>query len=247
MSEDRDQPLLEHLLALRRALVRSVVAIVALLPLGFLAAPHVIRRLVAWCIPKEAGTLHYFAPMEVFIIELEFGLFLALAASFPWCLAQIWEFVAPGLREAEKRYLGFGIFASTVLFVLGGAFCVGFILPILMKFSASFAGDGIVPTLGIASFLRLAGGITLAFGVMFQIPMVVLMAVRLGLVRASRIRSARPYVWTLILILSALLTPPDIASQCMLALPTGLLFEVGLFIASHMDCIAKSQTKTEEL
>lgn len=247
MSEDRDQPLLEHLLALRRALVRSVVAIVALLPLGFLAAPRVIRRLVAWCIPKEAGTLHYFAPMEVFIIELEFGLFLALAASFPWCLAQIWEFVAPGLREAEKRYLGFGIFASTVLFVLGGAFCVGFILPILMKFSASFAGDGIVPTLGIASFLRLAGGITLAFGVMFQIPMVVLMAVRLGLVRASRIRSARPYVWTLILILSALLTPPDIASQCMLALPTGLLFEVGLFIASRMDCIAKSQTKTEEL
>ena len=170
MSEDRDQPLLEHLLALRRALVRSIVAILALHPLGFLAAPRVIRWLVAWCIPKEAGTLHYFTPMEVFIIELEFGLFLALAASFPWCLTQIWGFVAPGLRGSEKRYLGIGIFASTLLFVLGGVFCVGFILPILMKFSASFADDGIVPTLGIAAFLRLAGGITLAFGIMFQIP-----------------------------------------------------------------------------
>ena len=235
MPEDRDQPLLEHLIALRRALVRSVVAIVALLPLGFLAAPRAIRWLVSWCIPGEAGVLHYFAPMEVFIIELEFGLFLAIGVAFPWCMAQFWGFVAPGLKQTERKSLGWGILSSSILFLLGAVFCVGLILPLLMKFSASFADERVVPTLGIGSFLRLAGGITLAFGFMFQLPMVVLIAVRLGVIKASTIRHARPYVWTLILILSALLTPPDIASQCMLAVPTGLLFELGLVFAKDRE------------
>lgn len=227
---DPGLPLIGHLLALRKALVRSLLGVVLLLIPGFFAAPFAIRWLVAWCVPPEIGSLHYFAPMEVFVSELEIGLVLALAASFPWCAAQIWGFLLPALRPSERRFLGRGVLLSSALFLAGAVFCAGVILPLLMRFSAGFASDAVLPVLGLRPFLRLAGGITLAFGFMFQAPAAVVLAVRTGLVSAEKIRHARPYVWTVILVLSALLTPPDIASQCLLAVPTGLLFELGLLL-----------------
>jgi sec-independent protein translocase protein TatC len=230
---DPDLPLIGHLLALRRALVRSLLGVALLVVPGFLAAPYAIRRLVAWCLPPEIGPLHYFAPMEVFVSELEFGLVLALAAGFPWCAAQAWGFLLPALRPSERRFLGRGVLFSSALFLAGAAFCVGVILPLLMRFSAGFASDAVTPVLGLRPFLRLAGGITLAFGLMFQAPAAVVLAVRAGVVSVGRVRHARPYVWTAILVLSALLTPPDIASQCLLAVPTGLLFELGLLLAAQ--------------
>lgn len=235
MADDAELPLLEHLCALRRALLRSLAAVALALIPAFPLAPRVIRALTQWCLPPSLGQLHYFAPMEVFLIELEVGLLLALIAAFPWCAYQLWAFIVPALKPTEKRFLRCGALLSSILFLVGAAFCVGFILPLMMRFSASFASDTIAPTLGLAPFLHLAGTITLAFGLMFQLPLLVLAAVRLGLLSARKIRHARPYVWTLILILAALFTPPDVVSQLLLALPTGLLFELGLLAATKID------------
>lgn len=234
MPGDSDLPLIDHLTALRRVLLRSLAAIALLFLPALYASPVLIQKLVAWCVPQSMGPLHYFAPMEAFLVELEFALVLSLIASFPWSAWQLWSFLVPALNPAEKRNIGRGVLISSALFLLGAAFCVGFILPLMMRFSAGFASDAMVPTLGIASFLHLSGGIILAFGFMFQLPLLVLLAVRLDLLPVGKIHHARPYVWTLILILSALLTPPDIVSQCMLAIPTGLLFEIGLLVAGRI-------------
>ena len=235
MTGDPDLPLLEHLTALRRALLRSLAAVALLLVPGYFAAPYAIRRLVRWCVPQEAGPLHYFAPMEAFKVQLEFGAFLAIALSFPWCMFQIWSFIVPALKKTERKFILRGTFLSSLLFLLGAAFCIVLILPLLMKFSAGFSSSELMPMLGLEPFLSLAGGITLAFGLMFQLPLLVLLAVRFGWLSAAAVRHARPYVWTAILILSALLTPPDITSQLMLAVPTGLLFEGGLLLAGILE------------
>ena len=131
--------------------------------------------------------------------------------------------------------LGLWIFFSSVLFAGGIAFCIGLILPMLMRFSGGFATPELQPVLGLANFLNLAGWLMLAFGVMFQSPIAVLLAVRFGVISAETIRRKRPYVMTGILIAAAILTPPDIVSQVMLAVPTWLLFELGLILAGKME------------
>lgn len=147
----------------------------------------------------------------------------------------MWRFLLPALYEGERRALKWWVTISTALFALGAAFCVGLILPLLMSFSGGFATPELQPVLGLANFLHLAGWLMFAFGVMFQAPVLVLIAVRFGLVSASSLAKKRPYILTGILILAAILTPPDVVSQIMLAVPTWLLFELGLHGARRME------------
>ena len=235
--------LIAHLEALRTALLKILVVTSLLYPAGYFASPYAIRWLVKWCFP-EGGQLHYFSPMEVFWVQLKLALVLALIVAFPWNLRQIWNFVLPALYAAERRALRWWLFFSTLLFLGGGAFCVGVILPLLMKFSQGFSSPELTPLLGLSSFLELSGWLTLAFGLMFQAPIVVLLAVRFGVITADSLARKRPYVITVILILAALLTPPDIVSQVMLAAPTWLLFETGLLLARRLE--KKAQREEED-
>ena len=233
MSDDGNT-LVSHLEALRRALLRIVIVTGLLYPAAYWASPYAIDWLTRWCFPGEAA-LHYFAPMEVFWVQLKLALVLALAAAYPWNILQVWKFVLPALYPAERRALGWWVLFSSLLFFAGGAFCVAGILPLLMNFSASFATKALTPLIGLESFLDLAGWLTLAFALMFQTPIVVYLAVRMGLVSAAALAQKRPLVVTVILILAALLTPPDVVSQLLLALPTWLLFETGLVLARRAE------------
>lgn len=116
----------------------------------------------------------------------------------------------------------------------------------LMKFSGGFATPELQPMLGLANFLELAGWLMLSFGVMFQAPLLVLLAVRFGLISTEALRRKRPWVMTVILIAAAILTPPDVVSQVMLALPTWLLFEAGLFFARRLEKRAGAATGENE-
>lgn len=167
-------------------------------------------------------------------MQLKLALILALALACPWNMLQLWRFLLPGLYDGERRVLGWWIVFSSVLFFGGVAFCTGVILPMLMNFSGGFATPELQPILGLANFLNLAGWLMLAFGVMFQAPIAVLLAVRFGVISVESLKRKRPYVMTAILILAAILTPPDIVSQVALAIPTWLLFELGLFLAGQM-------------
>lgn len=230
-----DVPLMEHLTALRTMLIRCFAALVLAYPIGYLLSPYGIDFLVRWSLPPEIGSLHYFTPMEVFWCRLKFGFLLAFVLSLPWTALQFWRFLLPALYRAERLALRCWIGASVALFLAGAAFCIGLILPLLMRFSAGFATEGLVPVLGFSAFLELAGWLTLAFGIMFQAPIAVLIAVQFGLVTTASLRHLRPYILVGILTVSALLTPPDVLSQILLTLPTWLLFETGLFWAGRIE------------
>ena len=227
--------LADHITALRSALLKMIVATLIILPAGYWASDHVIDFLVRWSIPETLGQLHYFTPMEVFIVRLKMAFILSLIAAYPWNIYQLWSFLLPALYQSERKALSCVLFFSSLLFFAGAAFCVFLILPMIMEFSASFADSGVRPLLGLKSFLELASWMMLAFGLMFQTPVLLLPAVKFGLVSVATLKKFRPYIIVIILIAAAILTPPDIISQLMLAIPTWLLFETGLLLAGRID------------
>ena len=230
-----EQKLIDHLCDLRKMLIHCVAAVIIFFPVGFLIAPYVINGLVSWSFPPELGKLNYFSPMEVLIIRLNLGAVLSVVISFPYIVWRIWEFLLPALYKNEKTILKISVFASTFLFILGAAFCIFLILPVVMQFSASFATPNLQPMLGIKNFLHLCAVLILSFGFMFQLPLVAVIAVKTGLVSVETLKNLRPYILVGILILAAFITPPDVISQIMLAVPTYLLFEAGLLIIGFVE------------
>ena len=228
-----DESLLGHLTALRRAVLHAAAGVALLLVPGFFAAPAAIRLLVALAVPEPVAPLHYFAPLEAFRAQLHVGFVLAVAAAWPWVALQAWNFARPGLREGEARAVRLWIPLSTALFLGGAAFACGAVMPLVMAFAASFAEPGLEPVIGLGAFLHLAGSLALGFGVMAQTPVALALAARLGLATAPGLRRARPWAVVAILALSALLTPPDVASQLLLAVPTLLLYELGILLAAR--------------
>lgn len=226
--------LIAHLEELRRRLIRILTVTALLYPAAYWCAPYVIRFLVHYALPSADVQLHYFSPMEVFFTQLKLALLLALAAAYPWNIRELWLFLLPALYPGERVALRWWITGASVLFFLGVAFCTALILPMLMEFSFSFSSGELRPVLGLAAFLNLAGWLSLAFGLMFQVPVAVLLAVRFGFIGVESLRRRRPYVMIGILISAAVLTPPDVVSQLMLAVPTWLLFEIGLLLAARL-------------
>ncbi len=239
---ENENTLISHLEALRRTLIACVAVTALAYPVGFFVSPYAINFLVHWSFPESIGKLHYFAPMEVFWVQLKLALILALGIAYPWNAWQLWRFLLPALYKGERKALGWWVVFSTMLFLGGVAFCIGVILPLLMNFSGGFATPELQPILGLANFLNLAGWLMLSFGVMFQSPILVLLAVRFGVISTETLAKKRPYIMTAILIVAAVLTPPDIVSQVMLAVPTWLLFELGLFLAKRMEKKQNEQT-----
>lgn len=233
--QDGEQTFIEHLDALRTVLMKCFITVALLYVPGYLAAPYAIKALVMWSFPPQMAALNYFSPMEVFITQLKLALVISLVLSFPYCLWQAWKFLLPALYEEERRALKWWVSASCFLFAAGAALCILFVLPLVMKFSAGFSQDYLKPVIGLNDFLSLAGWLILAFGVMFQFPLAVMLGVRFGLVRVSSLKEKRPYIFVLILIVAAFLTPPDVVSQLMLATPTFILFELGLFLSARFE------------
>lgn len=233
MAESKSDTFLAHLEDLRRTLLACFASWALALPVGLAIAPSVVSALTRWSCPESISTLHYFSPLEVFVVHLRMGCVIAAILCYPYAMNRIWKFLLPALYETERRTWRAWLVYSSVLFVAGGAFCVATILPLMMKFSASFATEQITPIIGIAQFMSLAGALMLAFGVMFQMPIGVCAFVKFGVISVEKLKQSRPYALIVILIVAAILTPPDILSQIMLALPTWLLFELGIFLASR--------------
>lgn len=234
-TKDSEQTFIQHLEALRSMLIHSVAAVAVLTPAGFYLAPKFIDFLIKNSLPQGIAKLHYFSPMEVFVIQLKAGLVIAFVLAFPYVVLQVRKFILPALYEHERKFLGLLVVLATGLFVFGAAFCVFVIMPLIMNFSAAFATSQLEATLGLSSFINLSAGLMLAFGLMFQIPLAVLTGIKFGLVSVDMLKNARPYIIVGILILAAIFTPPDIVSQLMLGVPTWLLFEAGVFAAGFLE------------
>jgi sec-independent protein translocase protein TatC len=225
-----EQSFLDHLQELRNTLLKCVVSIVIAYTPSYFLTPHLIEIIIS-CSSAELTTFNYFSPLEVFIVQLKMALALAIVISFPYISWQIWKFLLPALYPNEKVILKRWFLAAIFLFLTGITFCFLWILPLVMRFALSFSSDTIIPTIGISNFLLLTGWLILAFGLMFQFPLLIVLSVRFGLVKKTTLKNGRPYIVIAILIMAAILTPPDIISQILLAVPTYLLFELGLFLA----------------
>ena len=235
MAEDAlKEGLLDHLVALRNCLLRSVLSVLVV----FLALfPFSNRIYELFSAPltaalPEGTNMISTGVVGPFLVPLMMSLFLALAIALPYVLYEVWRFVAPGLYENEKRMLFPLVFSSTLLFYLGMAFAHFVLFNIVFDFMVRIAPDSIVYSPDIQNHLAFVLRIFLCFGIAFEAPILVFVLVRSGIVEVDTLRNGRGYVIVLLLIVSAILTPPDMFSQLILAVPVWLLYEVGLFIAA---------------
>ena len=227
--------LISHLEALRQTLLTCLTATALCYPAGYMMAPEAIDLLLNWCFPGNGGNLYYFSPLEVFWVHLRTGFFLAIMLACPYILFQIWRFVLPALYRHEKKPVLFWSILSVSLFLSGMAFSILAVLPLVTQFAISFSTSHIHAMIGLENFLYLAGMMMLACGIMFQMPVIVFILIRSGLVSRQTLAGKRPFIMTGILIAAAVLTPPDVLSQLLLAVPSWLLFELGLFLASETE------------
>lgn len=228
---DQEATLISHLEALRRALLRSFAFLgIGFIPL-FLAAPYVLDWFCGQITLQSPLTLHYFSPMEVFLLQLKVAALLDVVICSPAIAWNAWQFVLPALYEKEKRFIRSMAVLTSGLFVAGVAFCLTVCFPFVVRFGMSFAGENLIPVFGVSNLVSLALWLSLAFGCMFQFPLVTYGLIRGGVVSYETVCNKRPYVMVAVLALAALLTPPDVLSQLMLGAPTYLLFEAGLLAA----------------
>lgn len=182
-----------------------------------------------------------------FMVPVKVTAMVAFMVALPVILYQAWAFVAPGLYEHEKRLVLPVIVASTVLFMAGVAFCYYFVFGKVFSFINDFAPKSITPAPDIEAYFSFVITMFLAFGVTFEIPIVVMILIRSGVVSLEQLRDVRPYVIVGAFIVAAVVTPPDVMSQFMLALPMCLLYEVGLFLARFVGKRAGEPKAPEEM
>ena len=245
MTSPKNQTLVEHIQALRTMLLRCMAAMAVAFPVGLLVVWPGIEWLVAWLFPPEFRTLYYAGNMtHVFILKMKCALLVAMVLTSPYNLWQVWKFVAPGLHEHERLAVKLWIGWAALLFAAGVALSVGFVMPLVVRFFLGFQSEWLKPLPELPAILDMTLWVSIAFGVMFQFPLLLLMLVRFGIVRAKTLSHARPYFVTGIFIVAAFLTPPDVISQIALAVPSWLLFEATLLIANRFERRAQEAEKT---
>jgi sec-independent protein translocase protein TatC len=242
MSEPKDElegteaPFVSHLIELRDRLVKAVVAVaVVFLALSFWPTPGGLYDLLAAplvaALPHGA-TLIATNVISPFLVPLKITLMAAFLVALPVVLYQVWAFVAPGLYQHEKRLVLPLVVSSTLLFLMGVAFCYFFVFGQVFKFIQSFAPKSITAAPDIEAYLSFVLTMFVAFGAAFEVPVVVVVVARMGLVSIAKLREFRAYFIVLAFIIAAVLTPPDIVSQLALALPMCLLYELGIAAAA---------------
>ncbi|AZW16855.1 twin-arginine translocase subunit TatC [Bordetella hinzii] len=182
-----------------------------------------------------------------FMVPVKVTMMAAFIVSLPIVLYQAWAFVAPGLYRHEKRLALPLILSSTLLFLLGMAFCYFFVFRTVFHFIATFAPQSITPAPDIEAYLSFVMTMFLAFGITFEVPVAVVLLVKTGLVEVEKLRQARGYVVVGAFVIAAIVTPPDVVSQFMLAVPLCLLYEVGLICARMIKPREKSESEGGEL
>ncbi|MFZ6845590.1 twin-arginine translocase subunit TatC [Undibacterium sp. RuTC16W] len=166
-----------------------------------------------------------------FLVPMKVTLLVAFMLALPWVLYQVWAFIAPGLYSHEKKLVAPLVISSSLLFLCGVAFCYFFVFGRVFKFINEFAPTSITVAPDIENYLDFIMSMCLAFGMTFEVPIVVVVLVRMGLVTVDKLKEIRPYVIVGAFVVAAIVTPPDIVSQFSLALPMWFLFELGLLVA----------------
>lgn len=239
---------ISHLIELRTRLLRAIVVVVVVFVCLFPFAKELYALLaqpLLASLPKGGQmiatdvTTPFFVPMKV-------AMMTAFLISLPYVLYQIWAFVAPGLYSHEKRLAAPLVAVSTVLFLCGMAFAYFLVFPVIFGFISSVAPEGVAVMTDINKYLDFVLTLFLAFGITFEVPVAVIVLVKMGVVSVEKLREIRSYVIVGAFVIGAIFTPPDVVSQIMLAVPLWLLYEAGIVAAAIMSRPTKEQDKPED-
>ena len=231
-----NQTIVTHLIELRTRLIRSLLAILLVFLCLFPWAAELYALLAQPLLEKlPQGTQMIATDVTTpFFVPVKVTLMAAFLLALPYVLLQIWRFVAPGLYANEKRFLLPMILASMVLFIAGMGFAYFVVFPAVFGFVIASAPQGVAVMTDIDKYLSFALGMFLAFGISFQVPVIVVVLAHLGMVTPAKLREARPYVIVGAFVVGAIMTPPDVISQFLLAVPMWLLYEAGVLVADRM-------------
>lgn len=229
---------ISHLVELRDRLIKAAVAVVAIFVVLFLypGAPVIYDFLAQPMLATLPPGTRMIATGVItpFMVPVKVTMLAAFILALPFVLYQVWAFVAPGLYRSEQRLAIPLIVSSSLLFLVGMAFCYFIVFKTVFAFISSFAPQSITPAPDIEAYLNFVMSMFLAFGITFEVPVVVVLLVRMGMVSVKKLREIRGYVVVVAFVIAAIVTPPDVISQFMLAVPLWVLYEVGLIVASRV-------------
>jgi sec-independent protein translocase protein TatC len=221
-----DLSFLDHYEELRSRLITCVCSVL----IGACIFYSVLDPVLAFLI-RPVGQLVFVAPSEAFVARMVLAGFGGLFLAFPVILYQVWRFVAAGLKEEEIAHIRVFAPCSLLLFILGGIFAYCLAVPVAIRFLLSFSTETIVPMITVKSYISFVGTMVLAFGIIFELPLVLMFLTKIGVATPVWLAEKRRYAVIIILIVSAVLTPPDVITQVILAVPLIILYEIGILAA----------------
>ncbi len=250
-----EQPFVAHLVELRDRLIKAFIAVaVAGAALAIWPGPGALYDVLAAPLTAtlpQGATLIATSVISPFLVPLKILLMAAFLIALPVVLYQVWAFVAPGLYSHEKKLVMPLVVSSTILFFIGVAFCYFFVFGQVFAFIQSFAPKSITAAPDIEAYLSFVLTMFLAFGLAFEVPIVVIVLARMGIVSIEKLKAFRSYFIVLAFIVAAVVTPPDVVSQLALAIPMIILYEVGIWAAKlfikHTQAPADEPTSTPEV
>jgi sec-independent protein translocase protein TatC len=233
MSEP-EHSFISHLIEMRDRLLRAVLAVVIIFICLFPWAQDIYALLampMLAALPK-GGQMIATEVTTPFLVPVKVTMMAAFLLALPWVFYQAWAFVAPGLYQHEKRLGVPLVIASVILFLLGMAFAYFLVFPIVFGFIVGVAPAGVAVMTDIGKYLDFVMTLFMAFGITFEVPIAVVLLVKMGMVSIAKLREIRPYVIVSAFVVGAIFTPPDVISQFLLAVPLWVLYELGIIVAS---------------
>lgn len=229
--------LTSHLVELRQRIIYILIGVLAVFLLCLPFSQQLFEQFAQPVIQSlsDNENLIIRKPLDSFLIPLKLCLFLGVIVSLPWILYQVWGFVAPGLYQRERKIVAPLIISTTALFYLGVLFAYFVVLPLAFSFLAGFAPEGTEYGPDIADYFSFVFTVFFAFGLAFEVPVATVLMVMVGITDVDSLRNKRRYIIVGAFIFGMLLTPPDMISQTLLALPMWALFEIGLLVAARME------------
>ncbi|MCD4781087.1 MAG: twin-arginine translocase subunit TatC [Candidatus Omnitrophica bacterium] len=229
MNRDQERPFLQHLLELKRKIFMGV----AFYVLGACVSYLYVESVLIY-ITKPIGSLYFTSPAGAFLARMSLSLWGGLFLSSPVLLFLSWRFISPGLLEKEKKYILLSTPVSILLFVIGALFAFFVALPISLKFFLAFSSEHIIPLITVNNYIQYVGVILFVFGLVFEVPLVIVLLHKIGIVSVEWLKTKRRYMVVMMLFLAAFITPQDVFSMLIVAAPFIVLYEIGVFIVSVM-------------
>lgn len=226
--KERNLTLVEHLAELRNRIIYMAAVFVTAVLLSYNFSEILVTDMIG-IVPDISFV--FISPAELLLSYIKIAVIIGLSVSSPFLIMQVWLFVSPGLEKKERRTMLFSLLFGGVFFILGAVFAYVVVLPLILEFFMGFQVEGIEEMISFSSYLSLIVNTVLSFGLIFELPSIMVIMTRFGIVKVRFLRKNRKYIILVIFVVAAVLTPPDIISQTLLALPMILLFELGIFLS----------------